>query len=304
MGRKYIIYRIESPSGRAYIGLTGQSLKERWRQHVMRSTKNGRHPLYDAIRKYGIENFKAQEFAMADGIKNTQATEVFCIAQENNPYNLLPGGQCGSESAKIFWQRIKSDPTAYAAYRQKLCGAQRLRVENGEIREHLRTVSAQWRKENPREAYKIAMRALRVAAKKNTTKGVNAKERAAQAKKPLKERLLEKHKGRYLSRSRGVAGVWAARTPEIKAVVGTKISGGLRQYHKENKGVNSEQLAEARKSIDRTKQGPAASKGVKKFWEELKKDPERYAQYITARTSTLKRTNEGKNLRHNVRGAS
>ncbi len=45
----------------------------------------------------------------------------------------------------------------------------------------------------------------------------------------------------------------------------------------------------ARASIDRKKQGAAASAGIKRFWEELRKDPDRYQEYIGRRTGTLKR---------------
>lgn len=290
MARKYIIYRIEGPTGRAYVGLTGQTLKERWRQHVIRSTKPGRHPLYDSIRKYGADKFKVEVLAMADGLENTKATEIFCIAQEDRSYNLLPGGECGSEPSRIFWRRIKSDPTAYAAYREKLCAAQRLRTENGGTREHLQIHGKKWREDNPREAYKISARGLRVALKKNTTKGINAEERRKQAEKPLKERLLEKHKGIYLSRSRGVAGVWKGRDKQTAEAIGANISQGLTRYHAENPGKVNPQLAEARKSIDRSIQGPAASRGVKKFWEELKKDTPRYKEYMDKRTASLMRT--------------
>lgn len=43
----------------------------------------------------------------------------------------------------------------------------------------------------------------------------------------------------------------------------------------------------ARASIDRKKQGAAASKGVKAWWAELKGNPDAYKAYIEARTKTL-----------------
>ena len=43
----------------------------------------------------------------------------------------------------------------------------------------------------------------------------------------------------------------------------------------------------ARASIDRKKQGTAASKGIKAWWAKLKSNPDAYKAYIEARTKTL-----------------
>ena len=140
------------------------------------------------------------------------------------------------------------------------------------------------------------MRGVRIAKKKNTVTGVKEAERIAQAAKPLKERLLEKHKGRYLARSRGVASVWASRSETEKLTVAGKISVTLKKYYENGDRVDREQLERARSAIDRSKQAPAASKGLKKFWEDLKKDPVRYKDYIERRKQTLKATNASKNI--------
>lgn len=50
----------------------------------------------------------------------------------------------------------------------------------------------------------------------------------------------------------------------------------------------------ARESIDRKKQGEAASKGLKKWWEELRKNPQEYEDYINRR----KQTNLEKGFKH------
>ena len=46
--------------------------------------------------------------------------------------------------------------------------------------------------------------------------------------------------------------------------------------------------------MDRKVQGAAASKGLKGFWAEIKKDPERYAAYMASRNKTLLETLERK----------
>ena len=297
MGRKHYIYRLTSPSGRSYIGLTGRSVKERWQQHKRQAEfGTGRHPLYDAMRKYGIDSFLVETIACTYGLIDAQYLERLFISVNENGYNILPGGETGSGPAKVFWQQIKADPLAYEAYRQKLRNAQAIRIANGEDATPRIEGARRWRENNPRESYRLAMRGLRVAVKKNTTKGANESERQSRANRPLKERLLEKHKGRYLARSRGVASVWASRSETEKLTVAGKISVTLKKYYENGDRVDREQLERARSAIDRSKQAPAASKGLKKFWEDLKKDPVRYKDYIERRKQTLKATNASKNI--------
>ena len=297
MERKHYIYRLTSPSGRSYIGLTGRSVKERWQKHgrTAQSCK-GRHPLYDAMRKYGIDSFLVETIACTYGLIDAQYLERLFISVNEKGYNILPGGETGSGPAKVFWQQIKADPLAYEAYRQKLRNAQAIRIANGEDATPRIEGARRWRENNTRESYRLAMRGLRIAKKKNTVTGVKEAERIAQAAKPLKERLLEKHKGRYLARSRGVASVWASRSETEKLTVAGKISVTLKKYYENGDRVDREQLERARSAIDRSKQAPAASKGLKKFWEDLKKDPVRYKDYIERRKQTLKATNASKNI--------
>ena len=56
MGEKFILYRHTSPNGKVYIGITSKSVKDRWRNNG-RGYKSNIH-FYNAINKYGWENFK------------------------------------------------------------------------------------------------------------------------------------------------------------------------------------------------------------------------------------------------------
>ena len=62
------------------------------------------------------------------------------------------------------------------------------------------------------------------------------------------------------------------------------------------KDEKREATKKARSSIDRTVQGPAASKGLKNWWTELRKDPERYNAYIASRIETQRRNREMKKI--------
>ena len=82
--------------------------------------------------------------------------------------------------------------------------------------------------------------------------------------------------------------VWQERSEEEKAVIAEKISKAQRHHFftlsEEEKRKATEK---ARASIDRKKQGTAASKGIKAWWAKLKSNPDAYKAYIEARTKTL-----------------
>ena len=290
--KRYYIYRLESPSGRAYVGLTSQLLKDRWRQHVKRVETGKNHPLLQAIQKYGSDSFKVYLIACATGLTNAKLIEITCIAYEKNPYNLSPGGEYdGPTARRIFWENIRKDPAALEEYRAKLREAQAIRTLNGEDRNRLTVLGRKWREDNPREAYKIQARATRVAAKINTTSGINAVKRSRQEAKGLKERLLAKHKGIFLSKQKSVQKIWAERSAEVKAELFKKIADSVKKHYEGNPNKLKQtrtQLAKARSSIDRIKQGRAASLGIKKYWADLKADPERYAKVMEAKKMKLR----------------
>lgn len=302
--QRYIIYRITSPSGKSYIGLTKSKLKERWRQHVKRAQKELNHPFRRAIRKYGAENFAVEEIACAIGGENAGATEIACIAQEKFEmlYNLTGGGENnGPEGSRIFWARMDADPAARAEYIEKLrVASRRSFAENPHIKEAMQNGAKEWRKNNPKEVWKVQNRATRIAAKKNRYGEtlVNDKTLATEdLSRPLKERLLMKHKRIFLRRREGTTRMWAERPLEEAKSLSAKIANSVRRYYEDNpehKARVIETLAKNRAKMDRKHQAAQASKGLKRFWEELKKDPERYAAYMEERTASLMRTLEKK----------
>jgi hypothetical protein len=59
-------------------------------------------------------------------------------------------------------------------------------------------------------------------------------------------------------------------------------------------------VSKARQNIDRSIQGPAASKGIKTFWENLRKDPSAYEAHINQRKQTLAETNRKKKCERTI----
>lgn len=295
----YIIYKVTSPSGKCYVGLTKVALKTRWQQHVQRSRSTLNHPFYNAIRKYSAASFAVEHIASALGSVNAQATEVLCISQieKAQRYNLSAGGENdGVAASRIFWQRMKSNPEALAAYRKKLVEAQGAREPASAEEIATRSLAAaKWRTDNPRDAWKNSYRASRVALRK--TKGVKEAKRKERAERPLKEKLLAKHKNRRLSSTRAVMKIWAERDANEKLTIGGKIAETLKEKYKTDvkfKALNTSQVATARKKIDRVHQAARASAGLKNYWVELRKDKVKYAEYIEQRKATLKETTNRK----------
>lgn len=290
----YAIYKITSPSGRYYVGLTKSAVSERWRQHVKRAaTRGDNHPFYCAIRKYGSESFTVEQIDAAPDKPAAQALEREHIAACPTPqrYNVSAGGEADGEAgAKIFWDAMKANPAARLAYLAKLSAAKL--AEDWSDYAELSRRAQEWRKANPREAYRMTYRAIRMALK------AQARTPAPADTRGLKERLMWKHKRASKTRENALR-LWAGRTDAQRADVGQAISTNQRTRWATVTDLSQRAslTASARAAIDRSTQGPAASAGLKRFWDDLRADPARYEQYMAARKATLAKTNSKKKAR-------
>lgn len=93
----YIVYIHTSPSGKVYIGITCQTVEQRWREG--RGYKNNQ-AFYNAIQKYGWENIKHE--IVAENISKEEATklekeliEKYHATDKNYGYNICFGGEDG-----------------------------------------------------------------------------------------------------------------------------------------------------------------------------------------------------------------
>jgi hypothetical protein len=277
---KYIIYKISDEKGKSYIGATKEKLQSRVNQHKRRAKEKPSHPFYAAILKYGISSFSASVIDTCNTKEQAEELEIKYIAEYGleNLYNISPGGKNDIRVAgKEFWKSINTRPEEREAYTRKLCEAQR-KIEKGRPE-----AAIQWCLANPRQAYKNAMRASRLAKRVTVTNGSKQAERDKKAAVPLKERLLLKHKGIRLAATRALLKTWENRSEEEIKIIGNKISKSLsKRFHEDTelKAKNKESLIRVRESIDREKQVKAARQGIKKYWEDLKSDPIRYAEYL------------------------
>lgn len=96
------IYKVTNTiNNKVYIGKTTETVEKRWKEHLLDSKKPYLHrPFYDAIRKYGIDNFVIDIIEEVDNNLLNQR-EQFWIKQYNsyigflnsNGYNCTLGGE-------------------------------------------------------------------------------------------------------------------------------------------------------------------------------------------------------------------
>jgi len=92
------IYIIKNKCNKkVYIGQTMQSVHERFVQHLKPSTvkKRGSYKIYNAISKYGKDNFYYEVLEANVGLKSIDELEIFYIAKYDsykNGYNSTNGG--------------------------------------------------------------------------------------------------------------------------------------------------------------------------------------------------------------------
>ena len=98
-----LIYKITNQlNNKVYIGKTVESLEERWKEHKLESRKpiRGSRPLYAAIQKYGLENFKIELIEDNIDLEQLNFKEQYWIQYYNsyigfkysNGYNATLGG--------------------------------------------------------------------------------------------------------------------------------------------------------------------------------------------------------------------
>lgn len=90
--KKYLIYKHTSPSGKSYIGQTND-YNRRCNKH---KTTSGCVNFYNAIQKYGWDNFKHEILISGLTLEQANKYEEFYISEHNtlapNGYNLKTGG--------------------------------------------------------------------------------------------------------------------------------------------------------------------------------------------------------------------
>ena len=225
MAGQYIVYKITSINGKQYIGYTSLSLNERLRHHIYRAAKgeSAFHPFYNDIRQLGKESFRIEALRKTNNRIKAMDIEKAYIKDlpGDKSYNLSPGGlEDASFGGKIFWERLNNDPKGRATYLKKLSDIKK--ANDWSDYESMSASALNWRKENPKKAYRLTHRASRIARRK-ALKESDHKSTSIETQQTPKEKLMWRHKRSDKARENALK-LWAGRTENEREEVGRKIS--------------------------------------------------------------------------------
>ncbi len=111
------VYKISNIiNNKIYFGVTQQDLKVRWQQHKCNSNKKSYH-LYNAIKKYGFDNFYIEIVFEAQTKKEMLDKEIELISMYNTNnrlygYNNSTGGESSRKGCKLT-QEQKNNISEY-----------------------------------------------------------------------------------------------------------------------------------------------------------------------------------------------
>ena len=113
-----VIYLLQFPNGKHYVGRTSNTPEQRWREHKHRADKGHQHPLYYAINKYGWDSVIKSVLVETTTHEELVTLELDYIKQYDslaNGYNLTLNTEIGGDN----WQG-RRDTKEYAAFVQKM----------------------------------------------------------------------------------------------------------------------------------------------------------------------------------------
>lgn len=91
----YIYKIVNQINGKIYVGQTICNIKKRFREHKHASLNQNTY-LYNAMRKYGVENFSIMVIDCVNSLDELNEKEIYWIKKLNsktpNGYNILDGG--------------------------------------------------------------------------------------------------------------------------------------------------------------------------------------------------------------------
>lgn len=284
--KRYFIYKLTAPSGRAYVGFTGQAVKERWRQHVGRAQRGAKHPLAAAIRKYGSEAFAVETLAEYAELDVALRAEVVAIAALTAAYNISPGGDFDGGAGAARFKELLADPAWRSGYTRRLSNALRNSPLYQARVPDLVANLAEWRSKNPTASYKNAMRALRVGTNRSGRKKPNT----AEGRLPRTPNGPAAKLHKSIASREAAKRHWSGMDPDKKSDIKTRIAASVAENHAaksaEEREAHAEQLAQARGRIDHTHRKARQKEALQEYW-----TPERRAEFgakVKARNAAKK----------------
>lgn len=115
------LYKMTSPSGKSYIGITTGRLINRMHRHRAATNAGSQYSIHNAIRKYGFKAFTVEVLDEETDIEKLNKLEVVAIAEHGTlypaGYNLTIGGDgvAGPHSAertRRMWETMSEEKRA------------------------------------------------------------------------------------------------------------------------------------------------------------------------------------------------
>ncbi len=133
------IYKIlNNINKKIYIGLTTNTAEYRFKKHKSMIYSNGCSALYEAFKKYGVENFTIETICFSSNKKELMSLEKHYISELNtvspNGYNLTSGGEnciVSKETRQKISNRLKGRKIEWA---EKVSSGVKKLWENEEYR--------------------------------------------------------------------------------------------------------------------------------------------------------------------------
>lgn len=219
----YIYTIVNAVNGKIYVGYTSRKDPAwRWDVHV-RDSKILNRPLYNAMRKYGIENFVFDViYCSLEGdhtlsvMENHFIKEYHSHISEKKGYNITWGGQANtgwvpSEETRALWSKQRKGKVISKETRDKSSLSQKRRyAEHPEHRERLRLIALERGTRPPRSTPETqkksaeARRGLRYTSEKQLKKLERLSEATKDPSHPFnREGNIEKRKQTWKEIGRG-----------------------------------------------------------------------------------------------------
>jgi group I intron endonuclease len=143
-------------NGKQYVGQTSQSLDKRWKRHQKPFTHRRPSYLYNAIQKYGIDNFEIETLAFVKTKEDMDfyERELIKFLDLRNPekgYNLTDGGggmlgfRLSEDTKRRMSEHVKSDEHCKKISVAKMGNKARLGMKHSEETKRLMSEKAKGR---------------------------------------------------------------------------------------------------------------------------------------------------------------
>lgn len=140
VNNRYIVYQILFPNGKKYIGCTSSTLLKRINDHISSMESGLNYKIYNAMRKYGVNNLKFEilgKYKTKEEMFHMEKYYIQLFDSQINGYNITSGGE--GSPGRIHTEQAKSNMSI----------GQKIRFNKKEERMSTSKSVKNWIKQNP-----------------------------------------------------------------------------------------------------------------------------------------------------------